>query len=132
MLAKHPKLLVWALAVVGALSIAAGAAGRHALNPDNAKALHRFETAVDYHQLHAVALLGLLALSRQGSTKTTLPACLWSIGLLVFCGSLYAMALWPSAQVLAKITPMGGMAFILGWLSLGLVRWPAPGERGST
>lgn len=118
----QPKMWAWLIAVLGALSVAAGAAGSHALDPADPKALHRFDVAVRYHQMHALALLGLWALNRQGMARILVPAALWCVGLVVFCGSLYAMALSPQAAPLAKITPMGGMALILGWLSLGLLR----------
>lgn len=103
--------------------MAAGAVGSHILGQEDPQAAHRFATAVQYHQLHALAFLGLAA-AKARVTRWQLSAVLWLAGLVLFCGSLYGLALGASPS-LAKVAPTGGMALILGWAALALVR-PKP------
>ena len=105
-------------AVSGALGVAAGALGSHALEArlDPAR-LSAWDTAVLYHLLHSVVLLALGLFSISSQRGVRLPASLFSAGILLFSGSLYALALsGPSA--LGPLTPLGGLCLIAGWLSL--------------
>ena len=106
--------------LLGALGVAAGAFGAHALRERlDAGSLATFETAARYHLIHALA--ALLAAHRQGSTAgRAARRAGWAfvVGVLVFAGTLYALALG-GPRWLGAITPLGGLAFILGWLSLG-------------
>ncbi len=101
-------------AILGALAVAAGAFGAHALEgrvtPDR---LDTWHTAATYHLLHAVALLalGLAPVPRR------LTSMLFVFGILIFSGSLYALVLL-DMPILGAITPLGGLCFIAGWLSL--------------
>ncbi len=109
------------------LGVAAGAFGAHALRgsfeaqPDLERT---FRTAVDYHLFHSLALIGVA----WASSKWPLPAVSWSgylfaLGIVVFSGSLYLLSL-TQARWLGMITPLGGMAFLLGWalLAYGIAR----------
>lgn len=116
------QAVLGAAGVLGALGVAFGAFGAHALRAKvTPERLAVWQTAVDYHLLHALALLGVAVLLRllpePGPLK--LAALAWLIGVLLFSGSLYALVL-SDLRWLGAITPLGGLAFILGWLALAL------------
>jgi uncharacterized membrane protein YgdD (TMEM256/DUF423 family) len=107
----------------GALSafigVAGGAFGAHALktrlSPDM---LAVFEVGVRYQMYHAFALLACAwAATRWPGTFVGAAAALFVAGTLIFSGSLYALAL-TGARWLGAITPLGGLAFLAGWLCL--------------
>ena len=109
---------------LAALAVAAGAFGAHGLRgrlvPDM---LMTFEIGVRYQMYHALALLAVgLALSRWPSSTLTVAAWLFVAGTLVFSGSLYALAL-TGQRWLGAVTPLGGAAFIAGWLALAWAVW---------
>jgi uncharacterized membrane protein YgdD (TMEM256/DUF423 family) len=112
-------LLLGSLA--GALGVGFGAFGAHGLRarlgPDM---LAVFETAVRYQMYHAVALLALAALMTR-LDGWLFHAAGWSfvVGILVFSGSLYLLAL-TGVRMFGAITPIGGIAFILGWAFLAV------------
>ena len=110
-------------ALFGLIAVAAGAFGAHALEARlAADRLAIFETAARYQMYHALALVGVAwagtALPAAGSFVT---ASGWAfvIGTLVFCGSLYLLALG-GPRWLGAITPIGGLGFLAGWALLGL------------
>jgi len=103
-------------ALVGASGITFGAGGAHALRSRIVpEYLVIFETGVRYHMFHALALLALAALAER--RNVALPALLFTLGVLLFSGSLYALALGAPTRI-GIITPFGGGALLLGWLSL--------------
>ena len=105
------------LAVLGASAVAMGAFGVHALRdtlPESAMRIWR--TAVQYHFWHALAFA--LAAILPGRWAR-LAAVLFAFGVLLFCGSLYALALG-AAHWVGVVTPFGGVAFMLGWIALGV------------
>ncbi len=108
--------------ISGGLAVVLGAFGAHALKdrltPD---LLQTFETGVRYHMYHALALLAVaFALSRWGSTGLASAAgWLFVAGTVLFSGSLYLLAL-TGVKWLGAITPLGGVAFIAGWVCLVL------------
>ncbi|HIK18709.1 MAG TPA: DUF423 domain-containing protein [Leptolyngbyaceae cyanobacterium M33_DOE_097] len=118
--------LFWTIAaLLGATSVGAGAFASHALkNSLSERAISLFETAARYQMYHALALLFVaLVLSRvEGSVLLVVAG--WSLiaGVLLFSGSLYALSL-TSVKVLGAITPLGGVAFLVGWLSLAIAAW---------
>lgn len=106
-------------ALNGAIAVAAGAFAAHGLKthltPDM---LTIFDTSARYHLIHAMALaLTALAADRYSPRLAQLAALLFAAGIILFCGSLYALAL-TGLRTLGLITPLGGMAFIAGWLAL--------------
>jgi uncharacterized membrane protein YgdD (TMEM256/DUF423 family) len=114
------RLAVALAAVLLALGVAAGAFGAHGLRgrlPGEVLAV--FQTAVQYHLVHALGLLavGALRLHWPGSAGLSWAGWLLLAGVLLFSGSLYALAL-TGARWLGAVTPLGGMAFIAGWLAL--------------
>jgi uncharacterized membrane protein YgdD (TMEM256/DUF423 family) len=111
-------------AVSGMLAVAAGAFGAHALRERlSADLLGTFQTAASYQMYHALALLGVGILmarfSTDGSAWLTAAGWLFVAGTVLFSGSLYALAL-TETRWLGAITPLGGVAFVLGWLALAV------------
>ncbi len=109
----------------GAIALAAavmlGAFGAHGLRGRlDAYSIGIFERAVFYHFVHALGLLIVPLLSKAGLVS---PSAAWWVcllllaGILVFCGSLYALAI-TGVRLLGAITPIGGLAFIAAWLVL--------------
>lgn len=116
-----PTNIIQTAAIFGALAVAIGAFGAHGLKPmlEASGRLETFETAVKYHFYHSLALfgLGILALVRPEWKKLSLGYWGFSLGILIFSGSLYVLCL-SGITWLGAITPLGGVAFILGWLGL--------------
>ena len=113
------KHFVLAGAVAGLIAVAFGAFGAHGLrgrlSPDM---LAVFETGVRYHMYHALALLLTAALAPRFPGKAIVAAgWLFAAGIVLFSGSLYLLAV-TGVAVLGAITPIGGVAFLAGWLSL--------------
>lgn len=113
-------------AVLGAVGVAAGAFGAHALRTRLApEMLAVFETGVRYHLMHALALLAVgWAAARWPGPAVTAAGWLFVAGILLFSGSLYALAL-TGVRTLGLVTPVGGVAFILGWIALVWAAWRA-------
>lgn len=109
----------------GALAVALGAFGAHALSGHlEPQSMHTYQTAVQYQFYHtgALALTGLLYL-REERKRLRLSGIFFIVGLLLFCGSLYLLSFLKAAHVsginwIGAITPLGGLSFILGWLNL--------------
>jgi uncharacterized membrane protein YgdD (TMEM256/DUF423 family) len=115
------KLFAILGALFGGLGVAAGAFGAHALRARlDPRMLEVFETAVRYQMFHALALLAAAWLWQQTST-TAAQVAGWAFvaGILLFSGSLYALAL-TGVRGLGAITPIGGVAFLVGWAALVL------------
>ena len=113
-------------AVLGALAVALGAFGAHGLRARLDPAmLAVFETGVRYHMYHALALVAVgLADARWPGTGIGTAGWLMAIGIVVFSGSLYVLAV-TAARWLGAIAPIGGTAFILGWLWFAVRVWQA-------
>ena len=111
-------------AVNGFLAVALGAFGAHALRPRIAPDLYTvFQTGVEYHSIHALALLvlGILGLHHPSRTLHW-SGWVMSAGIVLFCGSLYLLAL-SGNRSLGIVTPFGGGALLLGWLGLTITIW---------
>jgi uncharacterized membrane protein YgdD (TMEM256/DUF423 family) len=104
-----------------ALAVGLGAFGAHGLKDRLSEyAMTVYEKAVFYHFLHALGLLIVGLLARTGAFSgagANRVGWLLSIGIVVFSGSLYALAI-SGVRVLGAITPIGGIAFIAAWLML--------------
>lgn len=117
-------LLIASLA--GFLAVALGAFGAHALKtkltPDLLAVWH---TAVQYQFYHVLALLAVALLMVQGGAENTalkVAGVAFVVGMLVFSGSLYVLCL-SGVRWLGAITPLGGTAFLVGWLALTWYAW---------
>ena len=109
-------------AINGFLAVAAGAFGAHAVQGAlDAPALQTFETAARYHMYHALAMVLAGVMTAKGASTA---GWMFQAGIVVFCGSLYALAL-TDVKVLGAITPLGGLAFLAGWVWLAWVAWRA-------
>jgi uncharacterized membrane protein YgdD (TMEM256/DUF423 family) len=108
-------------AALMALAVGLGAFGAHGLkNRLDAYSMSVYERAVFYHFIHALGILLVALLARTNFISPAgeqRVAWLLLIGIVVFSGSLYALAI-SGIRVLGAITPVGGLAFILGWLVL--------------
>lgn len=112
-------------AISGLLAVAAGAFGAHALRAQLAPGqLLTFETAARYQMYHALALLAVAwASTRWPGLPVRAAGWLFIGGTVLFSGSLYILAL-TGARWLGAVTPLGGLLFLAGWLSLaaGIVK----------
>ena len=111
-----------ACGISGFLAVGLGAFGAHGLQArladaaDAAKRLSWWQTAAQYHLVHAVAL-GLVALLVARAPQARYAGIAFTLGTLVFSGSLYIMALG-GPRWLGAVTPLGGLGFLAGWAVL--------------
>jgi uncharacterized membrane protein YgdD (TMEM256/DUF423 family) len=103
------------------LAVAAGAFGGHLLKQRlDADLFEIFEVSARYHMYHALALLATAwACSRWPGPWSTAAGWFFAAGLVLFCGSLYTLSL-TGVRFLGAVTPLGGLAFMAGWLCLAL------------
>jgi uncharacterized membrane protein YgdD (TMEM256/DUF423 family) len=120
MMAPMDRTFLLLATILGFLGVALGAFGAHGLRsrlgPDM---LAVFETAVRYQMYHVFALLSVsAAIGHLGSARLLVMAgWFFFTGILLFSGSLYALAL-TGTGILGAITPFGGLLFLAGWASL--------------
>jgi uncharacterized membrane protein YgdD (TMEM256/DUF423 family) len=115
-------------ALSGGIAVAAGAFGAHGLRSRLAPDLLAvFDTASRYQLAHALALLAVAwACTRWPSAAARWAGACFVTGTVLFCGSLYALALG-GGRSLGAIAPFGGTAFLLGWALLAWAAWQARG-----
>ncbi|HTL34674.1 MAG TPA: DUF423 domain-containing protein [Kofleriaceae bacterium] len=117
------KPLVAVAALNGLVAVASGAFAAHGLRSRlEPRALEIFETGARYHMYHALAMLlcgVLVAAWPAASARARTAGWLFQAGIVVFCGSLYALAL-TDVKALGAITPIGGLLFLVGWLWLAI------------
>lgn len=109
--------------LLGFLAVALGAFGAHGLerwlagSQDAGKQLGWWKTGAHYHLVHAVAI-GMVAwlAGRAPGTAPTVAGWAFVVGIVLFSGSLYGMTL--GARWLGMITPLGGLAFLVGWAAV--------------
>mgnify|MGYP000978137855 CR=1 FL=1 len=108
-----------------ALAVILGAFGAHGLKAKvTTEQLAWWHTGVDYHFYHALGLLVIGALMAAQPQLALPKGSAWAlqIGIVIFSGSLYAMTLG-APRWFGAITPIGGIAFIIGWLWLAYAAW---------
>jgi uncharacterized membrane protein YgdD (TMEM256/DUF423 family) len=118
------KTILMTASILLALAVALGAFGAHGLKSQlSTDMLQTWKTGVDYHFYHALGLLliGILAVSYP-SELVKWSAILLTAGIVLFSGSLYALAI-SGIKWLGAITPLGGISFIAGWVLLFLAVW---------
>lgn len=122
-IARNP--FVFSGALFAAAAVCLGAFGAHALAEVlSARQAEVWDTAVHYQLAHALALVlcGLLARDA-GSRPLRIAGWCFGLGVLLFSGSLYGLALG-GPRFLGPLTPLGGLAFIAGWLALAMSALP--------
>lgn len=136
------RRLAFLTAFLGFTAVALGAMGAHAVKdlvlelPDAADRLGWWEVGARYHLIHALAV-GLVAVLSAHVTSRfpNIAAGLFTVGIILFSGSLYVMAL-TGVRTLGMVTPFGGLSFLAGWVALGFgarglgrrQETPRPGE----
>lgn len=118
------RILLLLAAVSGFTGVALGAFAAHGLRgrlPEGM--LSVFQTGVQYQLWHTAALIGvaLLLLRQPESVLFKLSGGLFALGILLFSGSLYLMAL--AGLRVGMVTPMGGVCFLGAWLCFGIAAW---------
>ena len=102
-------------AILGFCGVALGAFGAHALKSHlSSDMMLVWHTAVFYHLIHVVALLALGLYAKSSGVDLKIPGLLFIVGILLFSGSLYALAV-TGIKPLGAITPLGGLCFLAGW-----------------
>lgn len=122
---KKPWIMLGAS--LAGLAVALGAFGAHALREQlSDRMLSVYQTGVDYHFVHALGLILFgLASDRPHHPKNRLTGWAFLIGCFLFSGSLYALAM-TEIRVFGAITPLGGLAFLIGWFYWGWKEWSHP------
>lgn len=140
----NPKYWIVLGALVGCLSVGAGAFGAHAMKDGRLEdAFYRgaedkseyvalkeykrrmeiFETAVRYQMYHALAIVlaGVIGVAlRDESIAPTAAGYCFTVGILLFCGPLYGLVFLMDFNWLGAIAPIGGVCFMIGWLALAV------------
>jgi uncharacterized membrane protein YgdD (TMEM256/DUF423 family) len=121
-----PKIILMLASLFGASAVAAGAFGAHGLRGNiSDRALEIFETATRYQLTHAllmVAIALLMIVLPEPPSSLPIGAIAITAGMVLFCGSLYGLSLG-AARWLGAIAPLGGTAFIVGWICVAIVAW---------
>ncbi|WP_395802022.1 DUF423 domain-containing protein [Daejeonella sp.] len=118
------KRIIIAASIFGMIAVILGAFGAHTLKGRlSSSELEVWKTAVDYHFYHTFALLFLATFSKNDSRAINLSAWFFTIGILLFSGSLYLLSTkvilnLTGISFIGPITPIGGLFFILGWVFL--------------
>lgn len=120
------QFFISAAAILAGLAVALGAFASHSLSMHlDERALEIFETGARYQMYHALALLlvGVLA-SRANEPSNLLDVAGFAFmaGIFIFSGSLYTLSL-SGIKMLGAITPLGGIAFLVGWVCLAIAGW---------
>ncbi|MBS7565196.1 DUF423 domain-containing protein [Mucilaginibacter sp. Bleaf8] len=120
------RTIIITAAILGAVAVIAGAFGAHALKAIlSPQQIQIWGTAVQYHFYHVFALLFLSTFARDKNNLVFASYWLFLLGILFFSGSLYLLSFsgvlhWNWLHILGPITPVGGLLFISGWITLAL------------
>jgi uncharacterized membrane protein YgdD (TMEM256/DUF423 family) len=120
------RALFLAGAVNGFFAVALGAFGAHWLRGQlSARHLEIFEIGVRYHMYHSLAAIAAAWLVSRGAPYAKVAGLCFIVGIAIFSGSLYALAL-TGRSGLGAIAPLGGVAFLGGWGLLAYSAWRIP------
>ncbi len=123
------QLFLAIAAILGALSVAGGAFASHALQAQlSERALAVFNTGIRYQMYHALALLAVALLGRitpSSSPWLTIAGWAFITGVVLFSGSLYMISL-AGLKAFGPVTPLGGVAFLVGWGCLAIAALKLP------
>lgn len=118
------KQIILIAAFFGMTAVILGAFGAHGLEGKiSDRHIDTWDTAVQYQFYHTLALLFLSTFSRAKNSIIRLAFVFFTLGILLFSGSLYLLSVYSitgfiSPSILGPVTPLGGVCFIVGWLSL--------------
>ncbi|PKR77183.1 DUF423 domain-containing protein [Halalkalibacillus sediminis] len=114
------KILLLIGAINGFIAVALGAFGAHGLESRlSEKMLQTWEKAVQYQMFHTMAIfIAAVLLMRSEISSFSTAGWVFLIGIVLFSGSLYIYSV-TGIKALAMITPVGGLAFLIGWIILG-------------
>jgi uncharacterized membrane protein YgdD (TMEM256/DUF423 family) len=120
-------------ALLAAIAVLAGAFGAHGLKQRvkdgrmTAEQLEVFDTAARNQMIHAIGLIliGLAVRANGSSICSQIAGSAFLLGIFLFCGWLYANALWGNVA-LPLLAPLGGVLFIAGWIALAITAWHWP------
>lgn len=115
------KILLIIGAINGFIAVALGAFGAHGLEGKLTESqLETWNTAVQYQMFHTIAILSVgLLLQKISATSLHWAGWMFLIGIIIFSGSLYIYSI-TSIKMFAMITPIGGVAFLIGWVLLAV------------
>ncbi len=120
------KNFITLAALFGFLGVALGAFGAHGLtayftaHPDLESSFH---TGTQYQMYHALALVAAAwVVERYPSRWARWAGVLFAVGIVLFSGSLYVLSLF-DVRIMGALAPVGGLAFLAGWICLGLAAW---------
>ena len=121
---QETRLTIFVGAVFAFFAVAFGAFGAHFLKAtlDANHTTETYQTGAHYHLIHALAILLVAALPLSTKVQRRL-LILFSVGIVIFAGSLYLLAL-TNFRLLGAITPLGGVCFLSGWAMLALSMRP--------
>ena len=114
------------IAILGAVTVILGAIGAHTLrNTLDAIQLNSFATGVRYQMWHIFAIAGCVLLSKQFGVNLKISLWLFSIGILLFSGSIFLLSTSPvhgmeGVKTIGLATPIGGLILVAAWLSVGI------------
>ena len=128
-MATETKIWLGTAAAVLLLAVAAGAIGSHVLPEVEPRVLRGYERAVDFQFFHGFGLIAVALVADRATHRSLFlrgAAVAFVVGILLFCGTLYARAFGLAATT--ALAPYGGTAFMIGWLAfaLGVLRTPRP------
>ena len=107
--------------LMGVTAVAAGAFGAHALQASvPPERIQVWETAAQYHLIHSVVILLLALQSSDGAPRWRLPVMGFTVGVLLFSFSLYALVL-TDITTLAMVTPLGGLVLMASWCAVAVI-----------
>lgn len=113
-----PGMWLIVSAISGCAAVFLGAFGAHGLADKlAADKLAAWNTAAQYQLVHTIAILALALYGKAADRSVSLPAGLFTVGILLFSGSIYLLVL-TDQKWLGPITPVGGLCFAAGWVSL--------------
>lgn len=119
------RRLVILAAFFGMIGVGMGAFGAHALGAvltANGRE-STYQTAVQYHLIHTLAILFVSsAIRRWPGRLARVSGVFFALGIIIFSGSLYILSIF-NLPIMGAVAPIGGVAFIIGWLLLGLTAW---------
>ncbi len=120
------RMFLTLAAVFGFVAVGLGAFGTHALDAHftaNPNRETTYETAVQYQMFHVVGLLAIAWLDTRAHSRITKTAgWLFTAGILLFCGSLYILAVF-QISAMGAVAPLGGLSFLTGWVLTALSAW---------